>query len=95
MAGVCPSGELWKFYRRLGQRFVPRQAGGSGQVRIPEHLKDEWWVWRLILSGKATLKEIDSYYDVVEAFDILEALDLQEEAERRAHEQAARRAQRR
>lgn len=64
-------------------------------MKIPDHLKDEWWVWRLVLSGKTTVREINEHMDLDDAFDLIEAIDLQDEAERRAHELAARRAQRR
>ena len=32
----------------------------------------------------ATLREIETYYDIVDVFDANEALDLQDEADRRA-----------
>ncbi len=39
-----------------------------------------------MLEQVATLKEIETYYDLVDVLDANEALDIKEEAERRATE---------
>ena len=43
-------------------------------------------MWRVVVRQIATLKEIETHYDIVDLFDANEALDLQDEAERRASE---------
>jgi hypothetical protein len=47
-------------------------------------------IWRLVLANVATLKEIETYYDIVDVWDANEALDLKEEAEQRVYETAQR-----
>jgi hypothetical protein len=42
----------------------------------------------LIVSGKATLQEIETHYSLTDVLDANEALDLQGEADRLAHEAA-------
>ena len=45
-------------------------------------------IWRPVLAGILTLKEIETYYDINDLWDANEALDIKEEAERRALEAA-------
>ncbi len=41
-------------------------------------------MWRPILAGKATLKEIETHYDIIDLLDLNELMNLQEESDRRA-----------
>ena len=41
-------------------------------------------MWRPVLRGCATLREINEYYDIIDLLDINEALDLQDTADHRA-----------
>jgi hypothetical protein len=43
----------------------------------------------LIVNGKATLAEIETHYSLTDVIDANEAFDLQLEADRLAHEAAA------
>lgn len=43
-------------------------------------------IWRPILAGVTTLRELETYYDINDVWDANEALDIQQEAERRALE---------
>lgn len=76
---------MGKVLERLGrQRSSPRRRHGEHSVPVPEYLK--WLVWRLVLEHVATLREIETYYDLLDVLDANEALDIKEEAERRATE---------
>ena len=43
-------------------------------------------IWRPVLAGILTLKEIKTYYDILDVWDANEALDIKEEAERQNYE---------
>ena len=40
--------------------------------------------WRLVIERVATLKEVETYYDLVDVLDAHLALDIRDEAEARA-----------
>jgi len=43
-----------------------------------------WLIWRLVVNNVATLKEIETYYDLVDVFDAHDALDVKEELEHKS-----------
>jgi hypothetical protein len=47
-------------------------------------------VWRLVVEQVATLKEVETYYDLIDVLDAHEALDLKYDAEAQAVEEASR-----
>jgi hypothetical protein len=47
-------------------------------------------VWRLVVEQVATLREIDTHYDLIDLLDAHEALDLKYEAEEQAVKEAER-----
>ena len=49
-----------------------------------------WEVWRVWLSGYATLNEIETQWDLCALMDANEALDMKEELELEAQERAKR-----
>jgi hypothetical protein len=53
---------------------------------IPETLKENWIIWRLVVARVATLKELETYYDFVDVLDLNDALDLMDEVESQAWE---------
>lgn len=55
---------------------------------MPEDLQDEWPVWRLVLRRKATLQEMDTHWCLDDLIKANRALDLEEEVERKAHDEA-------
>ncbi len=91
MVSLCNAGSMGKVLQRLGagdQRS--RREGDSNDrvtVKIPEHL--EWMVWRVVSERIATLREIETYYDLVDLMDAHAVLDIKDQLE----EKAARRAQ--
>jgi len=77
---------MGKVIKRLGERNrkPPIKTQRDSGVPIPEHL--DWLIWRLVVSEIATLKEIETYYDLADVLDAHLALDIKEEAEARALE---------
>ena len=62
--------------RKKGSRAVSEKSSG---VSVPEHL--DWMIWRLIVERITTLKEVETYYDLVDVLDANMSLDLMHEAE--------------
>lgn len=56
----------------------PHRSGRG--VRVPEHLRKGWFVWRIVLARIATLSEIQSGWTLADVADANEYLDLQEQA---------------
>lgn len=55
-------------------------------MRIPDHLS--WVIWRPILEGVTTLREIETHWNLCDLFDAHEALDIKTDLEREAAEKA-------
>ena len=68
--------------RRAGRSLGRRHGSGSDGVKVPEYL--DWFIWRLVISGKATKEELETQYTILDMLDLHDALDLDREATEKA-----------
>ena len=95
MAYLDASGELSKFFRRVGnpqKRGFRTRVPNSIQIDIPDGI--DWEIWRIVASDKiqVSLIEIQTQWSVDDMWQAHEVLDMYQELEARAHKEEARRA---
>lgn len=62
--------------------IVSGASADDDGVRIPSHLLDDWFVWRIVMAKVATLAEIEGSWTLADVFDANDYLDLIDKASR-------------
>lgn len=86
MVKVRPRDAVRGFFRLAGRerpRRIIDHALPKSRVKLPDDI-EPWPIWRLWLSGKATLDELNTAWSISDVWMANHLLDLQEDQEHEA-----------